>query len=192
MYLIAALWNPWTQYEKTRHNAGRIVLDMILNKLNIDPQWTYDKKFHGYVWKTKLNLSQFGKKLPNQIIETVFLKPETYMNLSGDSIQPLMNFYKIPAQQFLVLCDDLDQPFAEYKYKAKWASGGQNGIKHIIEKLGTQDFFRIKIGIGRPKNKQFAVRDWVLSQFSNEELQILDHLTPQLIHHLGLFFQGKI
>lgn len=192
MFLITALWNPWTQYQNTRHNAGWIVLDMILDKLKLSPERTYEKKFHWYIRKTKLSLSLFGKKLADEPKEIVFLKPETYMNLSGDSVQPLMNFYKVDPKELLVICDDLDQPFWSFKYKPKGASWGQNGIKSIIAKLNTQDFFRLKVGIGRPENPKHSIPDWVLSKFTEVEWIILHNLSDQFIHQIGLFLQGKI
>lgn len=113
------------------------------------------------------------------------------MNLSGNSIQPILHFYKLPTTQLLVIHDDLDLPFGEIKYKPKGSSGGQNGIKDIINKLGTQDFFRLKIGIGRPANKEHEVIDRVLSKLTAQELDARQKQIPSIITTLGLFVQGK-
>lgn len=113
------------------------------------------------------------------------------MNLSGQSVQSLIQYYKIPSTHLLVIHDDLDQSLGEIKYKKQGGSGGQNGIKHITSKLNTEQYFRLKIGIGRPENPKFSVIDRVLHTFSDDEKKILYNLSEKCIHTIGLFLQGK-
>lgn len=102
----------------------------------------------------------------------LLLKPLTFMNLSGQSVASLVHFYKLdPKTDILVIADDIDMAFGKVRYRAKGSSGGQNGLKSIIEHLGTDEFARIKVGIGR--DDRFAVSDWVLSKFTSEEMKIL-------------------
>lgn len=161
-------------------------MDNILTELQLAPQRKFEKKRNADIWQTSITLPKITE--PQDIL---FVKPQTYMNLSGSSIQPILHFYKLQAQQLLVIHDDLDLPFGEIKYKPKGSSGGQNGIKDIINKLGTQDFFRLKIGIGRPEHKQHEVIDRVLSKLTAQELETLQKQTPSIVTTLGLFVQGK-
>lgn len=161
-------------------------MDNILKELQLVPQRKFEKKRNADIRQTSITLPK-----TTQAQDILFVKPQTYMNLSGSSIQPILHFYKLQPQQLLVIHDDLDLPFGEIKYKPKGSSGGQNGIKDIINKLGTQDFFRLKVGIGRPENKQHEVIDRVLSKLTTQELETLQKQTPSLITTLGLFAQGK-
>ena len=103
----------------------------------------------------------------------ILLKPTTFMNLSGESVGNLLHFYKLdPSQDMLILSDDIDMEFAKVRYRNVWSHGGQNGIRSIIEHLGSDQFSRIKIGIGR--DDRYSVSDWVLSRFTKEELQKLE------------------
>lgn len=201
MHLITALGNHWEKYENTRHNAGRIMLDFIIEKLWLTPHWQLDKKHQALVWKTEIVVTSNsgidhiknlrGRNMPAGSYTIIFCKPQTYMNLSGHSVQSLSHFYKIPSNQVLIIHDDIDQPLWELKYKRMGGSWWQNGIKHITEKLWTDQYFRLKIGIGRPENPQFAIIDRVMHHFSSAEKKILYNLTEQCIHTIGLFLQGK-
>lgn len=158
MYLIVWLGNPWSEYRQTRHNVGFLFLDYLREKLGFED--FKDSKF-------KLLISEgtfAGEK-------TILLKPLTYMNLSGESVADLINFYKIPPENFIVIYDDMDlEEFGKIRFRDKGQSGGHNGIKSITKCLGTEEFKRIKIGIGK---KQFDAANWVLSKFSKEELENL-------------------
>ena len=133
MKLIVGLGNPGKEYENTRHNIGFNVIDLYLkkNNLNLDKE-----KFNGKYLKTNIN---------NE--EVIFLEPQTYMNLSGDSVLKIMNFYKINIEDILIIQDDLDLDLGKIKLKEKSSSGGHNGIKDIEQKLGSNSFKRLKIGI---------------------------------------------
>ncbi|MGL5640193.1 MAG: aminoacyl-tRNA hydrolase [Mycoplasmoidaceae bacterium] len=151
-YLIIGLGNPGPKYEDTKHNAGFIALDFFANqnKFNFDAT-IFEGNFY---------------KLKHEEKEVFFLKPQTFMNLSGECVSKFMNFYKIDIKNILVVYDDLDLPIGKIKLKKNGSSGGQNGIKDIINKLGTEEIKRIKIGIGRPKNKNDSITNYVLSKVS--------------------------
>ena len=157
MYLIVGLGNPGKEYEHTHHNMGFDVVDKFIDSLGI----TFDKEaFKGVYTKCKY----FDKDL-------IVLKPMTYMNLSGDSIIQVLNFYKIPVSNMIVIYDDMDTELGHIKLKIKGSSGGHNGIKSIINNLGTQEFKRIKIGTGHPRGN---VVDFVLNKPTKEEREILE------------------
>lgn len=200
MFLITALGNYWEKYEHTRHNAGRIMLDFVLEKLWLHPNRQLDKKHQAWIWKTEIEIRRDdglprpdlrGRNMPGGSYTVIFCKPQTYMNLSGHSVQSLSHFYKIPSNKILIIHDDLDQSLWEIKYKKMGWSWWQNWIKHITEKLWTDQYFRLKIGIGRPENPSFAIIDRVMHHFSETEKIILYNLTEKCIHTMGLFLQGK-
>lgn len=159
MKCIIGLGNPGKKYEYTRHNMGFLMLD------HIRESWKLAE------WKD----SQFKWIISEGLIDTekvILLKPTTYMNLSGESILSLIHFYKLdPHRDILVISDDIDMEFSKVRYRKEWSHGGQNGLRDMIEKLGTQKFHRIKIGIGR--DERYSVSDWVLSLFTKVEQKIL-------------------
>lgn len=155
MKLIVGLGNPGKQYEKTRHNIGFEVIDELAQQLSIPLN---QSKFKGL----------FGIGLHNGE-KVILLKPLTYMNLSGESIRAIMDYYQIDLDDFVVIYDDLDLPVGKIRLRQKGSAGGHNGIKSTVAHLGTQEFNRIRIGIDRPKNGM-KVPDYVLGRFQNEEL----------------------
>jgi peptidyl-tRNA hydrolase, PTH1 family len=156
MKLIVGLGNPGRQYEETRHNVGFKVIDELSDQLHIP----LDKaKFNGVFGQGMVN----GEKV-------LLLKPLTYMNLSGESIRPLMDYYDILVEDILVVYDELDIPVGKIRLREKGSAGGHNGMKSIIQHLGTQEFKRIRIGINRPTNGM-KIADYVLGRFPAEELQ---------------------
>ncbi|MGL5591453.1 MAG: aminoacyl-tRNA hydrolase [Mycoplasmoidaceae bacterium] len=157
-YLIVGLGNPGLKYENTKHNAGFIALDFFANQNNFTLNANI---FEGIFYKLK-----YEEK------EIFFLKPQTFMNLSGECVLKFINFYKINIKNILVVYDDLDLPIGKIKIKRNGSSGGQNGIKDIINKLGTEEIKRIKIGIGRPKNKNDSISNYVLSKVSIDDQPI--------------------
>ncbi len=154
-YLIVGLGNPGARYEDTRHNVGYRCVDVLTQKYNL----SFTKTEHKALTATGIIRNK----------RVIIAKPLTYMNLSGESVQPLAHFYKIPVEQILVACDDLDIPFDTLRIRKTGTSGGQNGIKSIIERLGTQQVNRIRIGIGRPPGKMNPA-DYVLSAFKGEDV----------------------
>ena len=154
-WLIVGLGNPGREYEKTRHNCGFRAIDVLAQKLGC----SVDKgKFQGLYGQC----SYHGAKL-------LLLKPQTFMNLSGRSILQLSAFFKIPPQRIIVLFDDISLPPGRLRIRANGSAGGHNGIKSIIQELGSQDFPRFKIGVGAKPHPDYDLADWVLSAFSAAE-----------------------
>lgn len=157
MKLIVGLGNIGREYDNTRHNIGFNALDYILNKYNID----VDKnKFDGYYTKTIISDEQ-----------VILLKPAKYMNLSGEVVRQVMDFYKINPNDILVIHDDLDLPVGKIKLKQNSSSGGHNGIKDIEKNISTKDYKRLKIGISKTNND---IKDFVLSSFSKDERSLIN------------------
>lgn len=160
MKLIVWLGNPGREYENTRHNVGFLMIDMLRDIL-----WFSDWSDSRFSWVVSEGVI-YGEKI-------LLLKPTTYMNLSWESVSKAVSFYKLdPTTDILVLVDDLDMEFSKVRYRREGSAGGQNGIKSIIEQLGTPQFSRIKVGIGR--DARFAVSDWVLSRLKTDELTTLN------------------
>ena len=158
-WLIVGLGNPGKDYTHTRHNAGYRALDILANKLNCK----VDKgKFQGLYGQTVYK----GKKL-------FLLKPQTFMNLSGRSILQLSAYYNIPPQRIIVLFDDISLEPGRLRIRADGSAGGHNGIKSIINELGSQDFPRVKIGVGAKPHAEQDLADWVLSGFTAAEEKAL-------------------
>lgn len=159
MKLIVWLGNPGNEYITTRHNAGWIALARITSHLKAS-----EFRDSHHKWMVATAEYQWEKVL--------LLKPLTYMNLSGESVVSLLNFYKIDPQDMLVLSDDIDMEFGKIRLRKTWSSGGQNGLKSIEKLIGSQEFARLKIGIGR--HEKYSVSDWVLSRFTQTELDELE------------------
>lgn len=158
--LIIGLGNPGSKYHNSRHNIGWDVLEEL--SFYRDLKWTEKFKGHFAVY------SHGDEKI-------FFLKPMTFMNLSGESVQPLMNFYKITFENILVVHDELDLPFGTIAFKKGGGLAGHNGLKSIAAHLGTQEFKRVRMGIGRPVHGD--VSNWVLSGYTGEDK---DFLKPYL------------
>ena len=158
MKLIVGLGNPGKEYAGTRHNCGFMVIDRLASKLNVDVD---QNKFKGLYAKVKYH----GEDI-------ILLKPQTYMNLSGESVNAVMNFFKIDKDDLLVIYDDLDMPVGKLRLRKTGSAGGHNGIKNIIAHLNSQDFKRIRVGIDR--HKYMNVADYVLSRFSKVESEAIE------------------
>lgn len=154
MKLIIGLGNPGKKYSKTRHNIGYMIIDKICEMKNI--KLKYDSKLNGEIAETNIS----G-------IKTVLLKPTTYMNLSGHSVLAVMKYYKINLEDIIVIYDDIDLPVGKIRLRELGGHGGHNGIKHIIQTLGTKDFKRLKIGID--VDKSMPLDNYVLGKFNKDE-----------------------
>ena len=179
-WLIVGLGNPGKEYERTRHNAGFRAVDILADKLGV----RIDKlKFQGLYCQTNYN----GCKL-------FLLKPQTYMNLSGRSVLQLSAYFNVPPQRIIVMFDDISLEPGRLRVRADGSAGGHNGIKSIIQEVGSQTFPRVKIGVGAKPNPNYDLADWVLSTFSALEekalavslsnaadaaLAIIDHGVPE-------------
>lgn len=163
-WLIVGLGNPGKQYERTRHNAGFRAIDLLADQLSCK----IDKgKFQGFYGQTTYQ----GKKI-------FLLKPQTYMNLSGRSVLQLSAYYAIPPQRIIVLFDDISLEPGRLRIRADGSAGGHNGIKSIIQELGSQEFPRVKIGVGAKQHAEQDLADWVLSSFSANEEKALSSALP--------------
>ena len=159
MYIIAGLGNPTKTYEGTRHNIGFDMIDAIADKYNID---VTTKKHKALTGKGRID----G-------VPVILAKPQTYMNLSGESIRDIADFYKIPAENIIIIYDDISLEVGQLRIRKKGSAGGHNGIKNIIAHLGTQEFPRIKVGIGS-KPEGWDLADYVLGHFSKEEQVLME------------------
>ena len=158
-WLIVGLGNPGKEYERSRHNCGFRALDILAGKLNAK----VDKlKFQGLYTQTTYN----GIKL-------YLLKPQTYMNLSGESVGEAARFYKVPADHVLVISDDVSLPVGKLRIRQSGSAGGHNGLKNIILHLGTDAFPRIKVGVGMPDHPEHEMVDWVIGKPQGEEAKTL-------------------
>ena len=158
MKLFIWLGNPGEKYSKTRHNAGFLALDHLCTAEGFT-DFLPNKKFHGEVANGLIGKWQI-----------IALKPQTFMNKSGQAVQDIVQYYKLDVHDMLVIQDDIDLPFGALKLKYGGSAGGHNGIKNIIAKLGTEKFWRLKIGIGRPVHPEHDVVDYVLNVFSGTDL----------------------
>lgn len=166
-FLVVGLGNIGKQYEKTKHNVGFMFVDYFVNKNNLK----FDSNYKNGIYTSFMQ----GNCI------TYIAKPTTYMNLSGEFVLSFINYYKIPIENILVIYDDMDISLGKYKIKEKGSSGGQNGIKNIINLLHTENIKRIRIGIGKPKEKNSEIiKNYVLSNFSNDEFQQINQVFSKI------------
>ena len=156
--LVVGLGNPGKKYENTRHNLGFMVLDKVAEKLNFP------------YWKERDNALYYDEFVG--IYKVIFLKPQNYINLSGDVMIKFVNFFDIKTEDIIVVCDDLDTPLGGLRIKEKGTSGGHNGLKNIEQQLKTTEYKRIKIGISN--DKEMDTKDYVLGKLGKKEQKILD------------------
>ncbi len=173
MKLVVGLGNPGKEYEKTRHNVGFDVIDAYLKEKNINIDKT---KFNGMYTQMNINSEK-----------VIFLKPQKYMNLSGEVVRKYVDFYKINVDDILIIQDDLDQQLGKIKLKQNSSSGGHNGIKNIELHLGTKNYKRLKIGISN--NKNVDTKEYVLGKLNKEERKILDQSINKCINILDDYFE---
>ena len=178
MFIIAGLGNPDRQYEGTRHNAGFDVIDRIAEKYNIAVD---TKKHRACIGKGIIG----GQKV-------LLAKPQTYMNLSGESIRSLVDYYKIDEEnELLVVYDDISLDVGQLRIRAKGSAGGHNGIKNIIAHLGTQVFPRIKVGVGE-KPKGYDLADYVLGHFSKAERERMEEGYDNAVRAAEMIVTGQL
>ena len=168
MFAIIGLGNPGQKYQNTRHNIGFRVVDAL----------------HGRFASGAQFLEKFGCLYAKENIRensAILVKPQKYMNLSGQTAVPLINFFKIPPQDVIVIHDDLDLPLGRIRIRRSGSSGGHNGVQDLINVLGTTDFYRVRIGVGRPQSTADAedVVNWVLSGFRSEEKAAADEIVKK-------------
>ena len=178
MFIIAGLGNPTKEYEGTRHNAGFAVLDALAEKYNIAVD---TKKHRAYIGKGMIA----GQKV-------ILAKPQTYMNLSGESVRSLLDYYKVDEEhELIVIYDDISLDVGQLRIRAKGSAGGHNGMKNIIAHLGSQVFPRIKVGVGE-KPAKYDLADYVLGHFSKGEAKLMDEGYDHAVHAVELIVSGQI
>lgn len=178
MFIIAGLGNPTPQYEHTRHNVGFDVIDTIAEKYNISVDGRKNRAFCG---KGIIG----GQKV-------ILAKPQTFMNLSGESIRGLVDYYKVdPETELLVIYDDISLGVGQLRIRKKGSAGGHNGIKNIIAHLGTEMFPRIKVGVGE-KPPRYDLADYVLGHFSKEERVLMEEGFQEAAEAVEMIIDGEI
>ncbi len=177
-YILVGLGNPGKEYEKTRHNIGFMALDFVSKKLSID--------FNTQKFKSCYGVGNFGDK------KVILLKPQTFMNLSGQAVVLLMSFYKVPPENVILIYDDISLSVGKMRIRKQGSHGGHNGVKNIVDLSGTKNFPRIKIGVGDKPNENWDLADWVLSKFSKDEMDLIENDMSKVYDALSLMTQGKI
>lgn len=177
-YIIVGLGNPDRKYENTRHNSGFIMIDYIADKLSV--------KINRVKFKSTVGEARIGGH------RVLLMKPSTYMNNSGQAVVEAMNFYKIPAENVIVLLDDINLDVGKMRIRSKGSDGGQNGMKNIIYLSGSDKFPRIKIGIGKKPNPEYDLAAWVLSKFTKDDFKKLESVAENTYDSVELIMDGKI
>lgn len=177
-YIIVGLGNPGKEYEHTRHNAGFIAIDKIVKKYNCNI--------------TKLKYKAMIGDCTISSKRVLLMKPQTFMNLSGEAVVQAMNFYKIPPENIIVLFDDISLDVGRMRVRRKGSDGGQRGMRSIIGLSGSENFPRVKIGIGGKPNPHWQLADWVLSRFTKDELDTLDNVTDKVCGAVEYIISGNI
>jgi PTH1 family peptidyl-tRNA hydrolase len=175
MKCFVGLGNPGPQYVLNRHNIGFMVIDALNQQLG-DDQYRIEHR-------------ALVSKVPFEKEKLVLAKPQTFMNLSGESVGPLLRFYEIPLDDLLVFQDDIDQPFGALRFHKKRGSGGHNGIKSLTQHLGTDDYARLKMGVGRPSHPGQDVADYVLQNFSKDEMPQLPRFIEDALDAVEMYLR---
>ncbi len=178
MFIIVGLGNPTNEYAGTRHNVGFDVIDAIADKYNIS---VTERKHRAFCGKGIIG----GQKV-------ILVKPQTYMNLSGESVRSVLDFYKVDVEtELLVIFDDVSLDVGQLRIRKKGSAGGHNGIKNIIQHLGTNVFHRIKVGVGE-KPKDYDLADYVLGHFSKGEKEQMEEGYKKAVNAVELMLQGEV
>ncbi len=160
MYLVAGLGNPGKQYEMTRHNIGFHTIDYMADQLGV--------KIKKLKYKALYGETQIGGE------KVLLVKPQTYMNLSGESISGFADFYKTPTENIIIISDDIALKAGKIRVRAKGSAGGHNGLKSIIYMLNSDKFPRVRIGVGAPEHEEYDLADYVLGKFGKDEIPVLE------------------
>ena len=177
-YIIVGLGNPGKKYEYTRHNVGWLAVDYITKKLGIK---TNKLKFKSLCGEGTVN----GKKV-------LFLKPQTYMNHSGEAVFAAAGFYKVPPERIFVLCDDIALPSNKLRIRRQGSDGGHRGLRSIITLMNTDNFPRLKIGVSDRDNPKMDLKDWVVGDFTDKELDALEERFPDIYDIAELFVSDNL
>lgn len=176
-WLIVGLGNPDKKYEKTRHNTGFMAVDEIASSLSVE------------ISKKKFDALTADANIAGQRV--LLMKPQTYMNLSGVSVEKAASFYKIPPEHIIVLFDDISLPVGKLRIRRKGSHGGHNGIRSIIDYLQSDGFPRVKIGVGEKPRPEYDLADWVLSTFTKDELADIHDMAERCLEIVELIIKGQ-
>ncbi|HAG10389.1 MAG TPA: aminoacyl-tRNA hydrolase [Desulfotomaculum sp.] len=165
MLLITGLGNPGNSYSNTRHSIGFKVIDWLARERDITN------------WRLKCKALVANTEFQEQKI--ILAKPQTYMNNSGESVVSLLHWYRLSNQDLIVICDDVDLPLGRLRIRGKGGDGGHRGLRSIIDLVGSKDFIRLRVGVGRPLEPDFEMVDWVLSRFSSEEALVVEQMVEK-------------
>lgn len=165
MKLTVGLGNPGEKYATTRHNAGFLILDEFAKARGLN--WQEDKKF---------------KCLRAECDGLLIIKPQTFMNNSGESVSAIANFYKIPFSEIVIIHDEVDLDFGKTKMQIGSRSAGHRGVESIIEQLGTNEFWRFRFGVGKDPERQIPTDEWVLMNFTSVELDFIKNFKPEFLY----------
>ena len=177
-YMVVGLGNPDKKYENTRHNTGFICLDKIAEKFSCDVNRI---KYKSLVGECTID----GKKV-------LLMKPQTYMNNSGQAVVEAMNFYKIPPENVILIFDDISLDVGKMRIRRKGSHGGQNGVKNIIYLSGKDTFPRIKVGIGKKPHPDYDLAAWVLSKFTGDEIKLIDKMADNCCEAIKCIIDGNV
>ena len=177
-FLIVGLGNPGSKYEGTRHNAGFICVDKIAENLQI--------KVNKLKFKSLIGSGKIGDK------KALLMKPSTFMNLSGQAVVEAMNFYKLKPEQVLVIFDDISLDVGSMRIRRSGSHGGHNGMKNIIYLSGSDQFPRIKVGVGKKPHPDYDLADWVLSRFTESEMKLVSEVAEKSISAATLIMNNNI
>ena len=177
-YIIVGLGNPGGEYEATRHNAGFVVIDMLAEECSCAVTKLKFKSLYG--------TAQIGDK------KCILMKPQTYMNNSGEAVRDAAAFYKIPAERIIVVSDDISLDVGKLRIKRKGSDGGHNGLKSIIYQLQSDNFARIKMGVGKKPHPEYDLAAWVLSRYKNDEVEPLKSAAKNACDAIKLIVGEKI
>ena len=174
-WLVVFLGNPGPKYEGTRHNAGFMTADALCKKKNIAIN---KARFQALTAQADLG----GERV-------LLMKPQTYMNLSGEAVSQAVRFYKIPSEHVLVVSDEVSMPIGKLRIRTKGSAGGHNGLKNIIALLGTEDFPRIRLGVGAPPHPDYDMADWVLSVFRGQDAEDMQKAAQRAAEALECYIE---
>ena len=175
--IIVGLGNPGKEYENTRHNAGFIAIDTIAEYIGV--------KINKIKFKSLCCTTEIDNK------KVLLLKPQTFMNLSGQAVTEAMSFYKIKPENVIILLDDISLPVGKMRIRKKGSDGGQNGMKNIIYLSGSDMFPRVKIGIGAKPNPQWNLADWVLSHFNDNDMNLINIVAQNTVEAVKFIINGE-
>lgn len=176
-YVVVGLGNPGKQYEKTRHNVGFNAIDYIANKFSASVK--------------KIKFSALTEKITVEGKNLLLVKPQTYMNNSGEAVGAVARFYKLAPERVIVVCDDVALPCGALRLRMKGSAGGHNGLKSINAHLGTEAYPRIKIGVGEKPSPDYDLADWVLSTPSKSDIELIENRFSDILKTIELLVAGN-